>query len=926
MANINEILARAAALRDETALNSISPERAGGIMYDTLIALNELWLQQGAALVISKIYASVAAMEADTAPVSDLTGQPLRPGQIVVIASSDSDNGSVYRYNGTSSPSWSLVGEIGNLEPVDSLDSDSTSLPLAAHQGKVLDGKISQLGQFYAHTNDSRLDPIIREIYIDESIVSGFDYFYLNIYPSINVFRIVGVASGIETIIFQSSFPANANSIVELETGQEWPESGVLFGYAIIDATGQMPSSDIGGVRLYNTGLWDNPAIKSYIDNQGLERNFNAKVFDLSARISHVDDADVKKIIQEIYIDTSVVSGFDRYIFNWYKDLGLFRVSGVSGSTETLLTQEAWTPNTISIIPLMYNGSSYGYIILNTNNTSNNKYDLALYRYSIYENPAIYAFINDELIYKRIVHTENKELNDIIKEIYIDTSVVSGYDSIIINWYKTLGVFRIVAVKNGVQTIVEQEVFPANTNALVELRTNQEWPESGVLFGYMVVDTTKTITDDVLYEVPISRYGLYDNPVIYSYILGIDDAKINYITATRNAANFNSIREIVNSINDANAKNQYIILVPKGEWFECDLNGKDFVKIIGESRDETILYCDGTSSNVTPSDYSLSAYQNTPLNQIPEHNKHCIMQRFNIDLENLTIRINDAKYCIHVGASDLTGNSYDKLHVKNCKLIAGENTNCPVGIGADNYTASFDNCIFQDFVAGAVGIHCHNHSNSDKPLILNVNNCLFDGCDFINAGELGSMQDDYYNIINCHSTVTGIIYYYVDPSLSWINPSTGQQETDASKYPYSIKINASGSNVQAIYDKPINSQPTRPNAQKYISCGHYITIDAGSLSVGDVIRGIIDQNHNIIPVNGGVAPVIGVVENIIDGIAYIATKRVVLRYAEMTAGNPGDPAYIDANGKITNVQTGVQIGVFGSDYEWGYSKDIILNP
>lgn len=147
MANINEILARAAALRDETALNSISPERAGGIMYDTLLALNELWLQQGAALVISKIYASVAAMEADTAPVSDLTGKPLRPGQIVVIASSDSDNGSVYRYNGTESPSWSLVGSIGNLDPVDSLDSDSTTLPLAAHQGKVLDGKISQLGQ-----------------------------------------------------------------------------------------------------------------------------------------------------------------------------------------------------------------------------------------------------------------------------------------------------------------------------------------------------------------------------------------------------------------------------------------------------------------------------------------------------------------------------------------------------------------------------------------------------------------------------------------------------------------------------------------------------------------------------------------------------------------------------------------------------------
>lgn len=149
MGTIYELLARAAALREETALNSISPERAGGIMYDTIMAINELWLQQGSALVISKIYSSVSAMEADDEPVSDITGQPLRAGQIVVIASSDSDNGSVYRFGGISEGAsvWALVGLIGNITPVDALDSDSTQLPLAAHQGKVLDGKISQLGQ-----------------------------------------------------------------------------------------------------------------------------------------------------------------------------------------------------------------------------------------------------------------------------------------------------------------------------------------------------------------------------------------------------------------------------------------------------------------------------------------------------------------------------------------------------------------------------------------------------------------------------------------------------------------------------------------------------------------------------------------------------------------------------------------------------------
>ena len=122
MANIQEILARANSLRHATAINSINPERAGGIMYDTLIALNELWLSQGAALVISKIYASVAAMQADTSPVSDLSGRPLLPGQIVVIASSDSDNGKVYRYNGTQDPSWSSVGYIGGVADTGDLE------------------------------------------------------------------------------------------------------------------------------------------------------------------------------------------------------------------------------------------------------------------------------------------------------------------------------------------------------------------------------------------------------------------------------------------------------------------------------------------------------------------------------------------------------------------------------------------------------------------------------------------------------------------------------------------------------------------------------------------------------------------------------------------------------------------------------------
>lgn len=151
MATLQEILARAQALREETALGSISPERAGSIMYDTLQQINQMQLE-GGSLVISKIYESVAAMQADTAPVSDLTGQDLRQGQLVVIVPSDtssSDLGSVYRYNGTTegASSWSFTGKIGGY-PMDQTPTQGSTR--AVTSGGVYE-QITQLGQDVNH-------------------------------------------------------------------------------------------------------------------------------------------------------------------------------------------------------------------------------------------------------------------------------------------------------------------------------------------------------------------------------------------------------------------------------------------------------------------------------------------------------------------------------------------------------------------------------------------------------------------------------------------------------------------------------------------------------------------------------------------------------------------------------------------------------
>lgn len=115
MSNIFDIIRRAESLRDEKALNSISPERVGGIMTDTLKYLNDFQLSSGS-LGLDKTYTSISAMNADTEPVSDITGKPLKAGQLAVIVptvESDPDAGKVYRYN--SPGDWTYIQTIGNI-------------------------------------------------------------------------------------------------------------------------------------------------------------------------------------------------------------------------------------------------------------------------------------------------------------------------------------------------------------------------------------------------------------------------------------------------------------------------------------------------------------------------------------------------------------------------------------------------------------------------------------------------------------------------------------------------------------------------------------------------------------------------------------------------------------------------------------------
>lgn len=76
-----------------------------------------LWLKENASsLKISRLYDSIAAMEADNAPTNADTNEPLKVGELVAISNpanqADDDNGKVYAWTGAD---WLFMGTLNNI-------------------------------------------------------------------------------------------------------------------------------------------------------------------------------------------------------------------------------------------------------------------------------------------------------------------------------------------------------------------------------------------------------------------------------------------------------------------------------------------------------------------------------------------------------------------------------------------------------------------------------------------------------------------------------------------------------------------------------------------------------------------------------------------------------------------------------------------
>lgn len=242
-------------------------------------------------------------------------------------------------------------------------------------------------------------------------------------------------------------------------------------------------------------------------------------------------------------------------------------------------------------------------------------------------------------------------------------------------------------------------------------------------------------------------------------------------TVASTGADFTTIADAIAwASNNANEYNHVDIYIKNGTYNELMLDiNVDYINLIGESRDETIIYSDGSTIAGEAVD------------------KQGIMSTAICYHKNLTFKAKNVRYPIH---NDGRSKVFD-CSFENCHFIFEIDTNMsgPVGIGSyANQHHTFNNCIFE--VIGLVtseslaewGIFWHNQSTQSAKCFLTLNNPIFINCGIAYIYDEGSGQSDTVNIIN--------------PQTNLMHKGIKLDATNTST-PYNIKIDIIG-NINAI--------------------------------------------------------------------------------------------------------------------------------
>lgn len=307
------------------------------------------------------------------------------------------------------------------------------------------------------------------------------------------------------------------------------------------------------------------------------------------------------------------------------------------------------------------------------------------------------------------------------------------------------------------------------------------------------------------------------------------ETSITYITVQRNNADYNSIRETINSITDASELNQYVVVVPNGRWFECDIQGKKWVTLHGESKENTIIYCDGSdSTKKTPVNYSYPDKADQYLSDVSWDFKHVVFLKDDFKIENLTIEGDNVKYCIHGDYHGIP--TWNECIVRDC-IFNAIYTQHVLGFGVtDTETFIAERCKFKTGASAidtCCAVYVHNWSKNDNRLPLYaggakviIKDSYIDTEKLFYIGELGSLNNDLLAFENCqclnlHGYVRvekrpdGSTYYIKDDHTYETNPLL---------VPYCMHLNMIKSGVPTITYPEIfpGYGNTRPDFEDYI--------------------------------------------------------------------------------------------------------------
>lgn len=288
--------------------------------------------------------------------------------------------------------------------------------------------------------------------------------------------------------------------------------------------------------------------------------------------------------------------------------------------------------------------------------------------------------------------------------------------------------------------------------------------------------------------------------------MGFNNSKSLIVSTTKTIGlNGSDFETVASAITWADSKVSYkkriTLYIKNGTYNEGNLIlKKDYIDIIGESKDGTIIRVDGTT---------------TP--QITLRDRSGLFAAVNTNISNLTIDVNDVKYCVHNDAGDPNKDGYEAIFT-NCKFIhrGCENNEYyfPVGIGARaNQNNRFIDCEFEyrnPYASPVYGIFWHNWNNQSDGAELQVIRGKFVNCGIANLSDLGSTQVDKCTFDDCTTTILDKMVVISATPGYYKSSYFAQPVSDATLVPYNIKIIKKGYALK-IYVDPIS----RPLVNKY---------------------------------------------------------------------------------------------------------------